>query len=103
MKFNKKTSGTIIFIIAFAIYFLWETGSIGPNKTSLNNGLTLVKEETSFSIGVPSNKRRDFRARYLFSNVDSIILTRKYGSMVYASKGDDIEKKWYYIDASDGV
>lgn len=94
---NKKTIIPIlIFVVIALIYIFWNNGALNPNKSEISDDVYLVKDNhKNFSIYC------EIRGQKLIaSSVDSIILTPRYGTMIYGIGRNKINKEWYYIDAS---
>ncbi len=97
---SKKIATTTLTILSIVIYTLWETGPLNPNKTSINKGVYMTKDNSNYSIVIPSNQRRSINDILVASNVDSLIISYKYGTMIYGISEYGVKKQWFYIDAS---
>ena len=78
------------------VYILWDNGTLNPNKIKISDDVYLVQDNSKSFLIYCELRGQKLIAR----SVDSIILTPRYGTMLYGiEKGKDIPK-WYYIDAS---
>ena len=103
MKGKYIISAVVIIAIA-VIYVLWKNGTIDPNKTKINDDVYLVKEKGAFSIYC-EQKIRGLKQTYdvneiIATNVDSIIVSYKYGTLFHGYNNSSDKFEWFYIDVS---
>jgi len=90
---SKRLLSILIAPIVVVIYLLSNT-ELNSNILRINNW-SLVKKDNSFEAYHSNNV-------LIAKNIDSIIVTPRYGSMIYGSKTGN-EKLWYYIDVSSSI
>jgi hypothetical protein len=91
---NKKTIISILFFVTFIIIFVsWNNGALDSKKFKISDDVFLVQNNPE-DYSIYCNKE------LIASSVDSIILTPRYGTMLYGIGEQKTSKEWHYIDAS---
>ncbi len=102
--------GTKIIIVAAAIaiatiYVLWKEGSFDPNKTRINEGVYLVRENGAYSIYCVKRTRGLIRyydeQKLIACDIDSIVISDRYGTVFHGRSNSTNNFEWFYIDVSD--
>lgn len=105
---KKKKIKTIVISIIVIIILSWKFKSYFNLSTEINNGVYIEKEKNnSYSVffnewqKVNSWKSRRKLVDIKIRNVDSLIVSQEYGTMIYGKYENTQFKKWYYFDASE--
>jgi len=98
---NNKIILAIVSVLALAFILNWESCESNPNTLWINDAYFIKKETTKYSAYyyVKERTRGPYISKLIAKNIDSIIKTAEYGSMIYGENNEG-EKKWFYIDAS---
>lgn len=101
---NIKNILAIAGFIGFVVLYVnWGNGTLDPNKTEINDEVYLVKEDASYSIYCPQNGKgfqRNTYTKHVAYDVDSIIISWKYGTLFHGRKPSNKDYAWFYIDVS---
>lgn len=94
---SKTIFRIIIPIIISGILILWSNGALNPNKTRISDDVYLEhNSDEDYTIYC----RIGGKQKIIATSVDSIILTPKYGTMIFGIGKKKKVKQWHYIDAS---
>jgi len=101
---GKYIISAVVIIAITVIYVLWKNGAIDPNKTKINDDVYLVKEKGSYSIYC-EQKAQGLKRTYsvnevIATNVDSVIVSYKYGTLFHGYNNESDQFEWFYIDVS---
>ncbi|MDT8410963.1 MAG: hypothetical protein RQ875_00755 [Vicingaceae bacterium] len=101
---EKKIILIVVTIIITVVYVFWKNVSVDPNKTKINDDVFLVKENGTYNIYCKQNtyglKRSYDVQEKIASNVDSIIISYKYGTLFHGFNNSNNNYEWFYIDVS---
>lgn len=98
---RKRTLNILSFsviIIISTVFVLWQDGTLDPNKKKIAKGLYIKKNENNTFTALYGNKQR-----LVAYNVDSIIISNRYGTMVHGIGEDETIKFWYYVNTSNDL
>ncbi len=101
---NKRTLLTWLTYALVAIpalwYFFWNTTPLNPHIVRIHKQLYLEKQQDEYAaFYTASGYRGQTRKKVIATRIDSVIISHKYGTMIY---GEDAqrEKGWFYVDVS---